>query len=186
MGVAITPDNVAEARRIAKWFIGLTYGAKFINRHLVSERDAIQDAMLFMLQYPPKETADVEFTTFVINACRWSISRRLRSNLADRWRANRCAKSAHTGAMRLAIVMRMESVEHAKHLASDMLSRLEKPERVVLKLRFGIGCQAMTLQQLGDRWSRTRECIRRREVAALRNLDTVAASMPRRTQDDSR
>jgi RNA polymerase primary sigma factor len=53
----------------------------------------------------------------------------------------------------------------------QLLSTLTQREQQVLRLRFGIGCEGdLTLEQIGERFSLTRERIRQIEIKALGKL----------------
>ena len=50
-----------------------------------------------------------------------------------------------------------------------LLALTAKEERIV-RLRYGIGCDAQTLEEIGQHYCVTRERIRQQEVKALRKL----------------
>ena len=50
------------------------------------------------------------------------------------------------------------------------LHQLHEREREILKLFFGIGCQEMTLEEIGDRFDLTRERVRQIKEKAIRRL----------------
>lgn len=53
------------------------------------------------------------------------------------------------------------------------LAQLQERDREVLELRFGIGCDPQTLEQVGARWGCSRERVRQIEVRAMNRLRQV-------------
>ena len=65
-------------------------------------------------------------------------------------------------------------------LATDIgraLSRLNEREQEVVKLFFGVGCREMTLEEIGDKFSLTRERVRQIKEKALLHLRRNPASV---------
>jgi RNA polymerase primary sigma factor len=62
-----------------------------------------------------------------------------------------------------------ESLSKEIHRA---LSTLSVRERDIIKMFFGIGCQEMTLEEIGDKFSLTRERVRQIKEKAIRRLKT--------------
>jgi RNA polymerase sigma factor (sigma-70 family) len=60
--------------------------------------------------------------------------------------------------------------EEAKEIMSDMLDSLTPREAKILRLRFGIGCEEHTLEEVGKLFGVTRERIRGIEAQALRKM----------------
>jgi len=56
------------------------------------------------------------------------------------------------------------------------LSTLTEREREIIKSFFGIGCQEMTLEEIGERFGLTRERVRQIKEKAIRRLKTPARS----------
>jgi RNA polymerase primary sigma factor len=52
----------------------------------------------------------------------------------------------------------------------SLLNTLPERDKRVLMLRFGIGCDAMTLEEIGQRYGVTRERIRQIEAKALKKI----------------
>lgn len=50
------------------------------------------------------------------------------------------------------------------------LSTLEDREKQIIKMFFGIGCQEMTLEEIGDKFGLTRERVRQIKEKAIRRL----------------
>lgn len=50
------------------------------------------------------------------------------------------------------------------------LGQLAERERDIIKMFFGIGCQEMTLEEIGDRFGLTRERVRQIKEKAIRRL----------------
>ena len=50
------------------------------------------------------------------------------------------------------------------------LNKLHDREREILKMFFGIGCQEMTLEEIGDKFDLTRERVRQIKEKAIRKL----------------
>ena len=50
------------------------------------------------------------------------------------------------------------------------LHQLHEPEREILKMFFGIGCQEMTLEEIGAKFDLTRERVRQIKEKAIRRL----------------
>ena len=50
------------------------------------------------------------------------------------------------------------------------LNQLHERERDILKMFFGIGCQEMTLEEIGDQFGLTRERVRQIKEKAIRKL----------------
>ena len=50
------------------------------------------------------------------------------------------------------------------------LNQLHDREREILKMFFGIGCQEMTLEEIGDKFDLTRERVRQIKEKAIRKL----------------
>ena len=64
---------------------------------------------------------------------------------------------------------RVASVERA-------LSTLATREREIIKSFFGIGCQEMTLEEIGERFGLTRERVRQIKEKAIRKLKNNSRS----------
>jgi len=60
--------------------------------------------------------------------------------------------------------------EELKDTMADMLDSLTPRESKILKLRFGMGCEEHTLEQVGKIYGMTRENVRRIESRALRKM----------------
>lgn len=60
--------------------------------------------------------------------------------------------------------------EELKDTMADMLDSLTPRESKILKLRFGVGCDEHTLEEIGKVYGMTKENVRRIEARALRKL----------------
>ena len=56
------------------------------------------------------------------------------------------------------------------------LSTLSSREREIIKSFFGIGCQEMTLEEIGERFGLTRERVRQIKEKAIRRLKSPSRS----------
>ena len=56
------------------------------------------------------------------------------------------------------------------------LSTLAQREKEIIKSFFGIGCQEMTLEEIGERFGLTRERVRQIKEKAIRKLKTTSRS----------
>ena len=56
------------------------------------------------------------------------------------------------------------------------LSTLTERERDIIKLFFGIGCQEMTLEEIGEKFGLTRERVRQIKEKAIRRLRHTSRS----------
>ena len=56
------------------------------------------------------------------------------------------------------------------------LQLLQPREREIIKMVFGIGCQEMTLEEIGDKFGLTRERVRQIKEKAIRHLRQKAQS----------
>ena len=56
------------------------------------------------------------------------------------------------------------------------LSTLSEREKEILQMLFGIGCQEMTLEEIGDHFGLTRERVRQVKEKALRRLRNTSRS----------
>ena len=57
--------------------------------------------------------------------------------------------------------------EFKQHVMGSML---QEREREIIKMFFGIGCQEMTLEEIGDKFGLTRERVRQIKEKAIRKL----------------
>ena len=55
---------------------------------------------------------------------------------------------------------------------SRALETLSERERDIIRMFFGIGCQEMTLEEIGDKFGLTRERVRQIKEKAIRRLRT--------------
>lgn len=60
--------------------------------------------------------------------------------------------------------------EQSQHIMEDMLDSLTPREAKILRLRFGMGCEEHTLEEVGKLFGLTRERIRGLEARALRKM----------------
>ena len=56
------------------------------------------------------------------------------------------------------------------------LKQLTPRESEIIKMFFGIGCQEMTLEEIGDKFGLTRERVRQIKEKAIRRLTTASRS----------
>ena len=71
----------------------------------------------------------------------------------------------------------VESKLDNESLSSDLASAMEvldERERQILRLNFGLGCSAMSLEEIGSTMNLTRERVRQLRTKALRRLSTPA------------
>ena len=57
-----------------------------------------------------------------------------------------------------------------KEIDRALDSMLAEREREIIKMFFGIGCQEMTLEEIGDKFGLTRERVRQIKEKAIRKL----------------
>ena len=57
-----------------------------------------------------------------------------------------------------------------KEIDRALDSMLQEREREIIKMFFGIGCQEMTLEEIGDKFGLTRERVRQIKEKAIRKL----------------
>ncbi|MDE6033574.1 MAG: sigma-70 family RNA polymerase sigma factor, partial [Muribaculaceae bacterium] len=57
------------------------------------------------------------------------------------------------------------------------LLQLQERERAIIKLFFGIGCQEMTLEEIGEKFDLTRERVRQIKEKAIRKLKSSKSEL---------
>lgn len=69
-----------------------------------------------------------------------------------------------------------DEVEHAEYVGQlpGLLSQLDDRSASVLRMRFGVGCEAMGLEVVGERFGVTKERVRQIQIQAITKLRELA------------
>jgi RNA polymerase sigma factor (sigma-70 family) len=167
------PADESEVARIAEWW--MTKNDRNLARAMEAGGvdEVIQQVWLRLLRNPPP--TEWKLSTIVVKAVEWAIlelhgrNKTVQFNQAVFLRAVELQEEHHP--VDLPSLTEALEREELRTKVSEVLRLLPYRSREVIRQRFGLDGQSpLTLQEAGDIWGVTRECVRHIEQKALKKL----------------
>jgi RNA polymerase sigma factor (sigma-70 family) len=167
------PADESEVARIAEWWMTKTDRNYARAMEAGGVDEVTQQVWVNLLKSPP--ATEWKLSTIVVKAVEWAImelhgrSKKVQFNRAVFLRAVELQEEHHP--VDLPSLTEALEREELRTKVGEVLRFLTYRSREVIRQRFGLDGQSpLTLQEVGNIWGVTRECVRHIEQVALKKL----------------